>query len=336
MTRFPSFLLVLFSATLLIACSEDEPSSMTHYFNPLWTPDGNTVVAGYLQGPEGPIDPPAGNTDPPGTLAVMDMATRSERIITLPAVSTVHELYAFDPSGKALAFIESDAIYFYDLTGSLLLRHQSAEGGIPVVMDFGNSGNSMLWIGSTPEGYTVNTIQYDPGTWSVENQLTMMTLQKDASVEALRHTSQRSFAIRFDNGRIVEYDFNGTVLNTFTSIPFETVNPWHKRLMYFSRNGERAIYIRDGEGLKRLDLVSGLPRLLVKGEVIDMDISATRSSMVYETTTGDVWIATVEGSPLTRIAPQNLMPRISPADNGIAMVERVDRYTDSLHVLRLR
>jgi len=57
---------------------------------------------------------------------------------------------------------------------------------------------------------------------------------------------------------------------------------------------------------------------------------------VYETGTGDTWIATTEGLPLTRIAPQNIMPRFSPAANGIALIERLDEYTDSLHVLLLR
>jgi len=106
--------------------------------------------------------------------------------------------------------------------------------------------------------------------------------------------------------------------------------------MFYSRNDERYLFVRDGEGIRRLDLETGLPRLLVEGGAIDMDISASRSSMVYETATGDTWIATVEGAPLTRIAPMNVMPRISPADNGIAMVERIDVFTDSLHVLRLR
>lgn len=336
MIRFSSLLLAFATAMLFVACSDDDPSTMTHYFNPVWTPDGSTVVAGYLQGPTGPVGGPDGASGAAGNLAVLDMATRSERIISLPAVSTVHTLYAFDPSGRALVFLEDGGIYFYDLNGRELLFHQPPAGGIPAVMDFSNTGNSFLWLGSTPEGYTVNSTVYDAATWTIDNRITMFTIPKDSPVLALTHTSQRSFAVRLENGTVKEYDFNGTELNTFATAPFETTNPWQYRLMYYSRNDERHIFVRDGEGIRRLDLVSGLPRLLVEGGAIDMDISAVRSSMVYETATGDTWIATVEGLPLTRIAPMNVMPRISPANNAIAMVERTDVYTDSLHVLLLR
>ena len=332
MNRYSTLFIAFAASLLFIACSDDDPSTMTHYFNPLWTPDGSTIVAGYLQGPTGPIS----SSGTPGRLAVLDMETRVERVISLPAVSTVHTLYAFDPSGTALAFLEDGGMYFYDLDGRELLFHQPSEGGIPAVMDFSNTGNSFLWLGSTPEGYTVNTTVYDAATWSIDNQLTMFTIPKDSPVLALTHTSQRSFAVRLENGTVKEYDFNGTELNSFATAPFETENPWQYRLLYFTRNNERHLFVRDGEGIRRLDLTTGLPRLLVEGGAIDMDISAARSSMVYETATGDTWIATVEGAPLTRIAPMNVMPRISPANNGIAMVERTDVFTDSLHVLRLR
>jgi len=336
MTRYSSLLIAFAASLLLVACSDDDPSTMTHYFNPVWTPDGSTIVAGYVQAPTGPVNGPDGALGAPGSLAVLDMDTRVERIISLPAVSTVHTLYAFDPSGAALTFVENGGFYFYDLTGRELLFHQPTEGGIPAVMDFSNTGNSFLWLGSTPEGYTVNTTVYDAATWTIDNQITMFTIPNDSPVLALTHTSQRSFAVRLENGTVKEYDFNGSELNTFATAPFESNNPWHYRLMFYSRNDERYLFVRDDEGIRRLDLASGIPRLLVEGGAIDMDISAVRNSMVYETTTGDTWIATVEGNPLTRIAPMNVMPRISPANNGIAMVERTDVYTDSLHVLRLR
>jgi hypothetical protein len=327
------FLLIL-SVILLPACSEDDPSTMTHYFNPVWTPDGSVIVAGYLSSATGTVDVagPVTGSD----LAVMNIATRALRIVPMPLVNTVHALYAFDVTGEALAFVQNGSILFFDMDGKVLLNYTPTEGGNPELMAFTNTGNSFVWIGGAPGNYSINQATYSSLPWKIDNQLTMITLQESARIIAMTLTGQRSLALRFDDGVVKEYDFNGDTLNSYMTTPFDAPNPWQQRMIYVSGNNGRRLYVRDAAGLHLFDLSSGMARQLVYGQVVDLDVSAPRNSMVYETGTGDTWIATTEGLPLTRIAPQNIMPRFSPAANGIALVERLDEYTDSLHVLLLR
>lgn len=316
------------------ACSDDDPITITHYYNPLWTPDGKTVVAGMWQYLDhGSDDMVAPHTDP-GTLAVYKMESHSQYTLTLP-VETIHRMYHFDPSGEALAFVHN-GIALYNLDGAELLRYTPTVGGIPMQMTFSNTGNSFFWTGSDGDQYTVNRTQYNINGWTVEDESTLLTMPRESAIIAMTATSQQSVALRFEDGVVREYDFSGSLLHTFTTSPFTTENPWQQRMVFYSHNGVRFLYVRDAAGLQRFDLETGESRQLIEGAVRDMDVLASRATMVYETGSGDVWIATTDASPLTRIAPQNLMPRISPAGNGIAMVARVTPQTDTLNVLLLR
>ncbi|MDT8325649.1 MAG: WD40 repeat domain-containing protein [Bacteroidota bacterium] len=336
MTKLRNILPLLLVAVAFSACSEDDPATMTHYFNPVWTPDGSTIVAGFVQEGTGLVSDVAPVSANWGDLAVMDFSSRTLRTVSMPDVATVHALYSFDPSGTALAFVQEGHIRFYDLNGSLLLDYLPAEGGSPVLMDFSNTGNSFVWIGGAVGDYSLNLTTYDAASWTVETEFTMADIESGSAVIALTLTGQRSAAVRYDDGTVREYDFNADLLNTFTTTPFTSPNPWQQRLMYVSGNQGRRLFARDAGGLHRFDLDAGAARQLVFGSVVDMDVSGSRGSMVYETGTGDTWIATMEGTPLTRIGPQNIMPRFSPADNGIASVERLDVFTDSLHVFVLK
>lgn len=307
---------------------------MRHYFNPLWTPDGSAVVAGYLEAPSGVVD--ADNPVSSGELAVRDFDTGNLRIVPMPDVQTLHRLYDFDPSGQALAFTQNGSIRLYDLQGQLLLNYQPAEGGEPQLMQFTNTGKSFVWIGGTPGNYSVNQSTYDMATWTVESEFPMMTLDKNASIISMVLTGQRSVAIRWDDGEVKEYDFTGAELNSLTTVPFTDENPWQHRLVYATRSQNRWLYVRDQEGIYQFDLETGEADQILVGHVVDFDVQGERASMVYETGTGDTWLATLDATPLTRIGPQNLMPRFSPAANGIATIERLDAYTDTLRIQRLK
>ena len=327
LTRFSLLLIVLLGMT---ACSEDDPATMKHYFNPVWTPDGTTLVAGYLEAPTGPVVP-----GQDGVLAVMDLQSRMLRTVALPGMSTVHTLYCFDPSGTALAFVKDGTISFFDLSGNTLLTHVPSEGGTPEFFDFSNTGNSFVWAGKTAEGYDINLTTYDAAGWLVQNQITLISLETTAGMVALTMTGQRSVAVRFDDGMVYNYDFDGSLLHTFMLTPFENVNPWQQRLIYSTGQDGTRLYARDAGGLHLLDLAAGSARQIVYGQVVDLDVSGGRRSMVYETSTGDTWSATMEGLPLVRLEPQTIMPRYSPANNALALIHRLDGFTDSLLVARL-
>lgn len=333
MSPFRLLPLLVISAVLLAACSDDEPSRIVHYVNPLWTPDGKTLVAGYdeyLPGGQSPSPLRAATR-----LAVMDIATRVTRVVDLGAVNTWHTMYAFDPSGTALAIAQDNGIFFFDLQGRQLLSFQPSEGGAPRFIAFGNTGNSFVWVGATADGYTVNKTGYDAAGWTIGTTERLESVTTTEAVISLVLTSQRSYALRLGSGLVREVEFNGTELNSFTIETVTSDNPWHERLVYYSSGG-RYLYAVDSKGMMRMDLGSGTAARLVQGTIVDLDLSDQRRSMVYETRTGDLWLSSEDGIPLTRLAPQNIMPRFSPAANGIAMVSRVDTYTDSLHVLLYR
>ncbi len=336
MPQLRGLTLLLLSVVVLAACSDDDPIESVHHVNPLWTPDGKTIVAGYDAYYPSPGDGAVAPATPPSRLAVMDFATRATRIIDLVKVSTWHSLYAFDPSGHALVFTQNGAFWFYDLQGKQLLQHSPAEGGEPRLLAFNNTGNSFLWAGTTGWGYSVNMTTYDAMNWTILQTVTLFSDTTSEAVISLVLTSQRSFAVRMNSGLVREIDYDGTELNSFTIGALAADNPWHQRLIYYTTNGLRYLYAIDADGLMRLDLSTGAANQLVKGEVVDFDVSDTRRSLIYETHTGDTWLSSQDGIPLSRIAPQNLMPRFSPAANGIAMVERISPQRDSLHVLLLR
>ncbi|MBE0643380.1 MAG: hypothetical protein IH600_04820 [Bacteroidetes bacterium] len=328
--------LLLLAVALFAACSEDDPIESIHHVNPLWTPDGKTIVAGYDQYLPVGGDAVTAPLKNPTRLAIMDFASRSTRIVDLQIVSTWHELYAFDPSGTALAFVQQGGIYFFDLQGRLLLQHQPTIGSAPRLLAFSNTGNSFVWLGTTSVGYSVNLSTYDASGWTILNSVELGRVTTTEAPVSLVLTSQRSYAVRTSSGLVREVDFDGTELNSFSIKPLTADNPWHARLIFYDTGGMRYLYALDNEGLMRLDLATGMAAQLVKGQIVDLDVSDLRRSMVYETHTGDVWLSNQDGSPLSRIAPQNLMPRISPAGNGIALIERISSYRDSLHILLLR
>ncbi len=330
--------LLLLSVVVLSACSEDDPIEVIHHVNPLWTPDGKTIVAGYDQYMTSTGDAMSNVLVQPSRLAVMDFATRTTRIVNLVDVITWHQLYAFDPSGTALAFTQHGSILFYDLQGNQLLSHMPPSGGDPRFLAFSNTGNSFIWVGITGTGYTVSLTTYDATNWTILDTTPLATVETTEAVISLVLTSQRSYAVRMSSGLVREVDFNGIELNDFSIAELLTDNPWHSRLIFYNdmNTGLRYLYAIDKTGMMLLDLASGTATRLVEGTLVDFDLSDQRQSMLYETHTGDVWLSSPQGSPLSRIAPQNLMPRFSPALNGIALVERISTTRDSLHILLLR
>ncbi|MDX9759608.1 MAG: hypothetical protein RBU27_10650 [Bacteroidota bacterium] len=339
MFRIRQIFPALFFLLMLASCSDDDPTRVVHHVNPVWTPDGKTVVAGYDEYHYGG-DPPSA-LRMPSRLAVMDVATRATRIIDLGTVATWHTLYSFDPSGTALAFVQDGSILFYDLQGRQLLSFAPTEGGTPSLMTFNNTGNSFVWVGTTADGYTINNTVYDANGWRILATAPLATVVADDTVTAITLTSQLTYALRTASGTVREVGFSGNELNTFTVERIESDNPWHERLVYYNAFTSRFLYAIDREGMMRMDLNTGGTTRLVKGRIIDFDVSSARESMFYETRTGDAWIATTEGLPLSlrlgeSIKASTLMARFSPAGNGIAMVARHDVYADSLHILLYR
>ncbi|MBR9977287.1 MAG: hypothetical protein KFH87_04295 [Bacteroidetes bacterium] len=324
----PSLLVFLF----LSACSEDDLPDIRHHVNPLWTPDGKTIVAGYDTYASSESEGRQEST----LLLVKDFDSRVTRVVDLPEISTWHTLYTFDPSGTVLAFAQRGRIIFYDLQGNKRMEFIPSEGGDPRFMEFSNTGNSFIWLGATPTGYTVHSTTYDAASWTTGSTTTIDDVATTDPAIALTLTSQRSCAVRQRSGAVREIDFSGVELNSYLIGEVPDDNPWREKLLFYSTEGRRYLYAIDEEGMYRMDLDNGDFKQLVKGNIINFDVSSLRRSMLYETRTGDTWLSSPEGTPLSRLAPMHIMPRFSPAANGIALVERIDDRQDSLKILLLR
>ncbi|MCZ7558324.1 MAG: hypothetical protein M5R41_18160 [Bacteroidia bacterium] len=320
------------------ACSDDDSDLIEHHFNPQWSPDGSTVVAAYVRGTAmagGEVTGPGSPAHPGTELAILTVNTRSKRIIDLAPLRTQHALYEFDPSGTVLLLAQDGRLSLVDLNGTLRGSYNVPGAPQHVFARFVEGAGNVVLCASGTTQLEVRRLLFDPTTWSVIDDSLLMSAPAPAPLVALTPIGRDGLALRFENGVVRAYSFDGTLLHSFTTDSYTTINAWHQRMVYFQRQfGSPLLYVMEKDALSTLDLSSGAKSVLVTGQVIDMDVSDERNALVYETKTGDVWLSSVAGLPLSRIAPQNLMPRFSADGAGIATVERLNTRTDSLRILR--
>jgi hypothetical protein len=340
--KHPTFrilpLLSLSIILLLSACSDDDPDIMEHHYNPQWSPDGSVVIAAYVRGnvvAGGEVTGPGSPAHPGTELAIMTVNTRNKRIIDLKPLRTQHALYEFDPSGTVLLLAQDGRLSLVDLNGTLRGSYDVPGNPQHVYSRFVEGGGNIVLCASGASQLEVRRLLFDPASWSVIDDSLLVSTPAPAPIAALTPVGRDAFAVRFSNGVVRMYTYNGTLLHSFSTDAYASTNQWHQRMVYFQRPlGSPLLYVMEKDALSTLDLASGAKNVLVTGQVIDMDVSDDRNSLVYETKTGDVWLSSVSGLPLSRIAPQNLMPRFSADGNGIATVERINTRTDSLRILR--
>jgi hypothetical protein len=340
--KHPTFrilpLLSLAIALLFSACSDDDPDIMEHHYNPQWSPDGSIIVAAYVRGPVvagGEVTGPGSPAHPGTELAIVSVNTRSKRIIDLKPLRTQHAMYEFDPSGTVLLLAQDGRLSLVDLNGTVRGSYDLPGSPQRLYARFVEGGGNSALCASATTQLEVRRLLFDPTSWSVIDDSLLVSAPAPAPVVALTPIGRDAFAVRFGNGVVRTYSYNGTLLHSFSTDTYTSTNEWHNRMVYFQRPlGSPRLYVMEQDALSTLDLATGVKNVLVTGQVIDMDVSDERNSLVYETKTGDVWLSSVSGLPLSRIAPQNLMPRFSVDGNGIATVERINTRTDSLRILR--
>lgn len=274
---------------------------------------------------------------PSTRLAIMTVSTRAIRVIDLVDLRTQHALYSFDPSGAVLMFLQDGRISMVDLNGVVRGTYTAPGAVKPAAAQFmSESGSVALCAGVSNSVLEVRRLIFDPADWRVIDDSLLVSDSAPGSVSAITSAGRDALVVRFSTGEVRHYATDGTLLHTFTSVPFTSDNPWHQRLIYFQRPPlvNPGVYMLESAAIVFLDLITGGKNTLVTGDVIDIDVSDERNSMVYETKTGDVWLASSQGLPLSRIAPQNIMPRFNVDGKNLVMVERINRTTDSLHVLR--
>ena len=322
---------------LLTACSEDEgPASHVHYYNPVWSSDDKTVVFAVYEESESGSMPAVERQSK--FMTVYDVETRSSRRVNFNVDNTILREYTFDLGNDILAFIE-DGIKFLTLDGTLQgVFAGSADGIEPVAMQFTNTGNSFIWAGSKGGRVLVEEIKFDRSDWSIVEEIVLLDEQLDTDVLALTITTQQAtFALRLASGEIREYTLAGDLRNIYTYEPYTSENPRHYRMVaYKTVTGTKRLYALEHQGLLLLNLAEGTSKRLVSGNIRDFDVSERGGIMVYETYSGDTWLATDQGTPLNRLAPHNVMPRMSFAGSWLAASGTVDQFTDTLTVFQYR
>jgi hypothetical protein len=318
---------------LITACSDNSGESVhhTHYWNPVWNPDGHTIAYALLEA-EAPVPLPS---PPPSSARMLlyDAATKTSTTISLGTTETPLRYYRFDLSGSILAIL-SDGLRFHHRDGSLISVYRGVAGFTPVWFDFTNTGYSFVWIGSAGGHVRVGLTRMDPQTWTPVEERALLDTLVSASALSITLTSQSTYAMRLDDGSIVEMDFPGNVRNAFTSAPFIASNPRQYALRTSTASGGRTmLYALESAGLLAMDLGIGTKVQLIRGGISDFDISPASRLMVYETYSGDVWLATEDGLPLDRSGPHNVMPALSPDGTRLASVARTSSTKDSVRVI---
>jgi hypothetical protein len=336
--------LLLMSVFVVSACSDNEADVYEHLYNPLWSPLGNTIVAGYAAGSGGGLTAPApGSTNTQLLVADVDTLNRkviihNRRIIDLPDLQTIHSLYEFDPTGSVLMFPQNGRLTFVDLNGRVRAHYNTADGLALAAARFVPSDASIVLVAGLRNGqFEVHRLVFDPNDWRIMDDSLLLSRPAPGDVISITPAGREAFVLRFATGEIRHYANNGALLHTYETTHFASVNPWHHRLMYFHRQpANPGIYVLEHKAISFLDLVTGDKRVLVTGDVVDMDVNDRRNSMAYETYTGDIWLSSTSGVPLTRISPQNIMPRFSMDGLALASVERMSPRLDTLKVLRFQ
>ncbi|MDH7515786.1 MAG: hypothetical protein QHI48_07935 [Bacteroidota bacterium] len=327
---FPSFLLVL----VLSGCStEPETADIEHFHNPSWSPDGMLVAAGYERFAS--TDPR--NGAPPGSpnFYILDLSARREpHAFHVEGFSHLDRFWILPDSPRVIAAITKDGLLFFDRDGKRKgLLTKPTLPVKPTCACFSNTGSSFLWAGNDNGRLKIGTASYTSEPWHPSSVMLLKDTSAETGVTDVLRTSDTTYAVRFDDGTVSEYRLDGTERARFSLVPLRDATPWLLRLHKFSDvSGHVSLYAVDDSGIVMLNPGSQTMTFLVKGVIRGFDINPLTSFMVFETRTGDTWLALRDGQPLLRLAPQHIMPSLSPDGKSYAAVACLTPYRDTLTV----
>jgi hypothetical protein len=337
MSRLTLFLLLLIAGLVVFGCSEDNGNpQQLHYYNPVWTPNGKAVVFGMYRGI------PSSGTLASSLLYIADTSGRRMEFTVAP-MNTLNRRFWFDPVSGALAFAQNGISFYFmpDLpstTSSLAGTYTpSLPGRQPSVISFNPQGHSFLWAGTANGTLTIANVTYGDQPWSPTGEAVLLDSATTTSIQDIIFVSETTYAVRFSDGKIRHYDFLKGLIHEYAVIPFIAENPWQYHLAYYNAGGTpQRVYAAQQSGFVELLLDSLKSKLLVDGLLINYDINEAARSMIYETSSFDIWLATQEAIPLARLMPHNGMGRFSPSGNYLAAVGKVSSLTDSITVRKIR
>jgi hypothetical protein len=336
--RTPAQLLLCFITALtafLLAgsCSKSDPEQTAlHYYNPLWSEDGTTVMLGMFQGT-------AFNDGMMNSSSLAMVTTdKTQQDINCAGVNTVHKRYWFEPTSGAIAFVQN-GIQFFSRTGAGLGTFvPSIPNMQPGALAFVRGIPSFIWAGTLNGRTVISQTNYPASTpWIVSSERIIKDTVTTSQVQDIVLTSDSTFGARFSDGHVLELGFDGRIRTQYTFLPFVSTNPWHYRLIYYNAPATtRRLYTIQQNGLIVMELDAGTQRTIIDGNVVDFDINVPASFMVFETGSHDTWLATPEGAPLARLAPRVVMPRLSPDGKYMAGIGIEHGNQDTVTVMKYR
>ncbi|MBL0174411.1 MAG: hypothetical protein IPP94_03935 [Ignavibacteria bacterium] len=344
MKNFPSIkpyapflgILCLFAAVLAGCSGDAERVSVKHFHYPTWTSDGKYVVSGYQEYTSNGGDESPRSAGP--NMIVREVGTRISTAFHVPGFEPTNRFF-LDPADN-IAAATPGGLLFVSRDGVTL----GALGGpqfpvVPALLSFDPAGGAYFWAGSGAGGrLVVGSAQYGTSPWQPGAvQVLKDTVVASALLDIAR-TSGSSCAIRLSDGAVREYSSAGDLLSQFTLRPIThaPTSLWQTRMHLIESGFQRKLYVIEDSGLVTLNLDDRTQKLFVKGRVPNFAVSplATAPFMVFETQTGDTWLATRDGSPLSRLAPQSIMPSLAPNGKWISVVARLNQFTDSLNIFQ--
>lgn len=329
--RIPLFLLLLAGSVALAplaGCGDDPaPPVFEHYYNPTWSHDGATVVAGVYEQTEGA---PA-ETDRRNILFAT-VASGVRTSFHLPGFSPQNAMWG-DTHTEYFAITISGRIQFFTQQGTAVGAVPDVDGVTPVFVQFADSG--YIWAGQRANGRWLIGMHIHTGApHTPTNTYVLKDTSFSSEVVDVALTGGNTYAVHLAQGSILEFTFGGLQVGAFTFPPLRKPDVWKTRLHVYKDPIFRRIYCLGDSGIVMIDLERRTQKYVIMGRIVNFDVSGASRWLMIETTSGDVWRHSSEGTPILRMAPHHVMPSFSPNGTGFTAVGTVDRIKDTLTIRR--
>ena len=335
--NFLSLALSLVALSFLGSCSGDPaPKHFLHYYHPTLSADGTFLFAGYENFSEGET-----GTGSNPNFFVKDLATGAQTPIFLPGFAA-RDRYWLEPASSSIVLSAvndtSPGFRFHARTGALLGVYSVEKYAVhPQAMEFQSSGTSFLWAGASDGRVKIGRVSYSSQPWKPDQEALIIDTLFDASVHDVCFTSDVTFACYLSNGIVREYNMSGALLHLFRLNTRRFEDLWQAQLKFKESLGERRMFALDDSGIVMMDISEHRKSVITSGIVKQFDANPSTVSdlMAYETRSGDVWTAYIDGPPVglprSRLRQQHA-PHFSFDGNLLVTVSWVNAETDSLAI----
>lgn len=325
----PAWLLACTCALASLAgCGDDPvPPVFEHHYNPVWSHDGNTVVAGVFEQTEGA----AAETDR-RNIVFATVATGARTSFHLAGFSPQNAMWG-DTYTDYVAITVGGRIQFFTQQGTAVGAVPDVDGVTPVFVQFADSG--YIWAGKRANGrWLIGMHIHDGAPQTPTKSYVLKDTVFSSDVVDVALTGGNTYAVHLAQGAVLEFTFGGLQVGSFPFPPLRKPDVWKTRLHVYRDPIFRRIYCLGDSGIVMIDLDRRTQKYVILGRIVNFDVSAVSRWLMIETTSGDVWRHSSEGTPILRMAPHHVMPSFSPNGNGFAAVGTVDRIKDTLTIRR--